>query len=137
MKPISLSEGAERTRVSLTTKSIGNDLVVHLFNEQEHIGAVALADYSHKDNRPSISIMTRLGHKDDSVAYSAAYQLCKRLKQPVCVIAGIHLDNITEKEIAEIMGNCSKLVDKLVSVLISPKNQPSSRTHLSSHAERL
>jgi hypothetical protein len=121
MKPISLSEGAERTRVSLTTKPIGSDLVIYLFNEQGHIGAVALADYSHKDNRASTSIITRLGHKDDSVACSAAYQLCKRLKQPVCVIAGIHLDDITVEEIAEITGNCEKLVDGLIALLISPK----------------
>jgi gallate decarboxylase subunit D len=120
MKSISLSHGAGRTRASLTTNSIGKDLVVHLFNEQGHIGAVALADYSHQDNRPSTSVITRLGHKDDSVAYSAAHKLCKRFKQPVCVIAGIHLDDITEAEIAEIMGNCDKLIDELIARLISP-----------------
>jgi gallate decarboxylase subunit D len=117
MKAVLLSEGSERTRVSLTTKSIGNDLVVYLFNEQGHLGAVAVADYSHEEHRPSTSVISRLGHKDDSVAYGAASKLCKQLKRPVCVIAGIHLDEITEEEIAEIMENCDKLVDKLAAAL--------------------
>jgi hypothetical protein len=117
MKSFSMTEGTDRTRVSLTTSSIGNDLVVHLFNDQGHIGAVAVSDYSNRDNRPSTSVITRLGHKDDSVAYSAAYRLCKKLKQPVCVIAGIHVDNIASAEIAEITNNCDKLIDRLISAV--------------------
>jgi hypothetical protein len=117
MKSLLLTEGVDRTRVTLTTSPIGNDLIVCLFNDQGHIGAVAVSDYSKPENRPSTSVITRLGHKDDSVAYSAAYRLCKMLKQPVCVIAGIHVDNITAVEIAEITRNCDKLVDKLISVI--------------------
>lgn len=117
MKSVLLSEGSERTRVSLTTKSIGTDLVVYLFNEQGHLGAVAVADYSRQDNRPSVSVITRLGHKDDSVAYNAAQKLCRQLKQPVCVVAGIHLDDITKEEIAEITENCDRLVGKLILAL--------------------
>ncbi len=117
MKSVLLSEGAERTKVTLSTTWIGHDLVVYLFNEQGHLGAVAVAEYSRREDRPSTSVITRLGHKDDLVAYSAASKLCKRLKQPVCVIAGIHLENITEPEIAEIIGNCDKLVEKLISVV--------------------
>jgi hypothetical protein len=117
MKLVSLSEGAGRTRVSLTTKPIGNDLVVYLFNEQGHLGAVALAEYSTAENRASTSVITRLGHKDDAVACRAAQKLCKLLRKPVCAIAGIHLDDISEEEIAQITHNCEKLVDRLSSVV--------------------
>jgi gallate decarboxylase subunit D len=117
MKLVSLSEGTGRTRVNLTTKPVGNDLVVYLFNEQGHLGAVALAEYSHEENRASTSVITRLGHKDDVVAYSAARRLCKLLKKPVCAIAGIHLDNITDEEITRITRNCERLVDRLSSVV--------------------
>lgn len=117
MKPVLLSEGTGRTKVSLTTNHIGKDLIVYLFNDQGHLGAVAVADYSEKERRTSTSVLTRLGHKDDAVAYSAASRLCRRLKQPVCVIAGIHLDDITEAEITEITGNCDKLVEKLISAV--------------------
>ena len=117
MKSVSLSEGVDRTRVSLATKPIGNDLVVFLFNEQGHLGAVAVAEYSFEESRASTSVITRLGHKDDAVAYSAAQKLCKRLKRPVCAIAGIHLDDITEEEITLITRNCEKLVDRLTAVI--------------------
>jgi hypothetical protein len=113
MKATLLSEGTGRTKVSLSAQLIGSDLVVYIFNEGGHLGAVALADYSYEENRASTSVLTRLGHKDDAVAYDAAYRLCKRLRKPVCAIAGIHLDNITSEEIAAIIRNCNKLVDKL------------------------
>jgi len=108
-----LSEGTGRVKVTLSTQWIGSDLVVLLFNEQGHIGAVALADYSHAENRASTSVVTRLGHRDDSVAYNAAYKLCKQLQKPVCAVAGLHLDDITGEEIAQISRNCDTLVERL------------------------
>jgi gallate decarboxylase subunit D len=113
MKPILLSEGIGRTRVSLSAQPIGDDLVVYLYNDSAHLGAVALADYSREENRASTSVITRLGHRDDAVAYKAAHQLSRLLKKPVCAIAGIHLDDIAEEEIAEIIRNCDKLVERL------------------------
>ena len=114
MASISLSEGTGRTRVDLSTHMIGNDLIVSLFNDQGHLGAVALADFNHQEKRASTSVMTRFGHKDDLVAYNAAYRLCRHLRRPVCAIAGIHLDDITEEEIAEIKHNCEILIEKLI-----------------------
>ena len=118
MKRILLSEGKGRTQVSLSTDFIGKDLIVCLFNGQGHLGAVAIADFSATEHRASTSVITRLGHKDDSVAYNAAYKLCKRLKRPVCTIAGIHLDDITDEEIAQIARNCYVLVDELSRQLV-------------------
>ena len=119
MKSVTLHEGAGRTKVSLAMHYIGKDLVVCLFNKQGHLGAVAVADYSFEENRASASVIARLGHRDDTVAYYTARTLCKRLKKPVCAIAGIHLDNITEEEIAQITCNCENLVQKLLAV-VSP-----------------
>jgi gallate decarboxylase subunit D len=113
MKQVLLNKDKGRTRVSLSAQWIGNDLIVCLFNKQAHLGAVAVSEFSDAENRASTSVITRLGHKDDSIAYYAAYKLCKALKMPVCAIAGIHLDNITEEEIAQISKNCDDLVDKL------------------------
>ncbi len=123
MKRVSLNEGKGRTRVSLSAQWIGKDLIVHLFNKQGHLGAVAVADFSDEEKRASTSVITRLGHKDDSIAYYAAYNLCRRLRKPVCAIAGIHLDNITEEEITQISQNCDALVDRFcrrVSVRSTP-----------------
>ncbi len=114
MKPILLNEGTGRTRISLSAYSIGNDLIVCLFNEQGHIGAVAVADYYQENSRTSTSVITRLGHKDDLLAAPSAHKLCKHLKRPVCVIAGIHVDGITKKEIAQITRNCDRLLDRFL-----------------------
>jgi hypothetical protein len=109
-----LNEGEGRTRVTISARFTGEDLVVLFYNEKAHIGAVAVADYDHKEGRASVSVITRLGHKEDVVAHNAAHQLCKQTRKAVCVIAGIHLDNITEAEKREIVENSNKLVTKLV-----------------------
>lgn len=109
MKSLMLTEGSGRTRVTLTIDPMGDDLVVRIFNDAAHLGAVALAEYSHAEGRTSTSVITRLGHKDDRVATEVAHELSRHFKKPVCAIAGIHLDNITAGEIDQILENCRKL----------------------------
>ncbi len=123
MKSTSIKEGTGRTEVILSAQSVGNDLVVYLFNNRGHLGAVAVADYSAAEGRVSTSVITRLGHKDDAVAYSAAYKLSKQLKAPVCAIAGIHVDNITEEEIRQITQNCDALVEKFSQQMAAIKSR--------------
>ena len=108
--PALFHEGEGRTKVGMSVNRIGGDLIVCLFNEAGHIGAVAVADYREEENRASVSVITRLGHMEDTLASDAARRLCKAVRRPVCVIAGIHLDNITKDEIAEIVKNCEKLI---------------------------
>ena len=108
--PALFHEGAGRTRVGMSVNRIGKDLIVCLFNEAGHIGAAAVADYCEKENRASVSVITRPGHMEDAAASDAARRLCKAVRRPVCVIAGIHLDDITKDEIAEILANCEKLI---------------------------
>ncbi|MDR1728540.1 MAG: hypothetical protein LBT74_11570 [Acidobacteriota bacterium] len=113
----SAHEGEGRTRVCLSLGRVGADLVACLFNDAGHIGAVAVADYSDKDGRASVSVVTRLGHKEDAVAAEAARRLCKAVRRPVCAIAGIHLDDITDREVAQVVGNCEKLVARAIGQL--------------------
>jgi hypothetical protein len=123
MKTISLTEGIGRVNVRLSTQLIGEDLIVFIFNKGAHLGAVAVADFSREENRASTSVITRLGHKDDSIAYAAAYRLCKKLKKPVCAIVGIHLDNITDEEIVQITENCHMLVKNCIQQLSVSSSQ--------------
>ena len=112
MTPALFYEGEGRTRVGMSVSRIGEDFIVCLFNEAGHIGAAAVAEYSEKEKRASVSVITCFGHKEDALASDAARRLCKAVRRPVCVIAGIHLDDITETEIAEILKNCEKLISK-------------------------
>ena len=109
-----LSRGEGRTRVNLAASDMGADLVVSIYNEKAHLGAVAIGEYDHKSERASVSVITRLGHKDDAVAQKAAYLISKATKKPVCVIAGIHLDNISGAEIDKILENSGKAVEEFI-----------------------
>jgi len=114
MDKYELTKGEGRTKVSLVAHYMGSDLIVYLYNENAHIGAVAVGEYDHKEKRASTSVITRLGHKDDAVAQKAAYSISKSTRKPVCVVAGIHLDNITDAEIGKILENTSSLVDEFI-----------------------
>ena len=114
MAEYELTKGKGRARVSVTLNSMGSDLVVRVYNQDAHIGAVALGDYDHEHERASISVVTRLGHKDDALAKEAAYLLSKSMRRPVCVIAGVHLDNITGAEIDEILANTKLAMSEII-----------------------
>ena len=117
MDKYELATGEERTKVSLLASHMGDDLLVSIYNENAHIGAVAVGEYDHNEKRVSCSVLTRLGHKDDSVAYEAAHEISKCTKKPVCVVVGIHLDEITLNEIDNILKNARTLVSQLCNAL--------------------
>jgi len=114
MDKYELTKGEGRTKVSLSSHHIGSDPVVYIYNQNAHIGAVAVGEYDHKNQRASTSVITRLGHRDDAVAQKAAHLISKGTKRPVCVVAGIHLDNITSEEISKILENASSLVGEFI-----------------------
>ncbi len=116
-----LTKGEGRTRVAVTVNSMGSDLVVCICNRNAHLGAVAVGDYDYEHERASVSVVTRLGHKDDALAREAAYLLSKSIRRPVCVIAGVHLENITAEEIDRILANARIAVSEIIDVCTQQK----------------
>ncbi len=116
-----LSKGKGRARVNVTVNSMGSDLVVRIYNQDAHIGAVAIGDYDYKHESASVSVVTRLGHKDDALAEEAAYLLSKSLRKPVCVIAGVHVDDITGTEIDKILANTKLAINEIINVCSQQK----------------
>jgi hypothetical protein len=114
MAGYALARGNGRIKIKLTATSLGDDLVVCIFNVNAHIGAVSLSEWDSVHQRASTSVVTRLGHKDDAVAQAAAYKICKTLQRPVCVIAGIHLEDITPEEIKQFGENAVLIVDSFL-----------------------
>jgi hypothetical protein len=106
--------GEGRTRVSLWASSLGDDLMVHIYNENAHVGAVAVGEYDQQNQRASVSIHTRLGHKDDAIAQKAAYTISKATKKALCVIAGVHIEDITAEEIDEVLVNAGAVVERFL-----------------------
>jgi gallate decarboxylase subunit D len=115
-----LTRGTGRTRLKLEANLLGADLVVTIYNVNAHIGALSLAEWDSIHERASVSVLTRLGHKDDTVAQSAAYKICKTLHRPVCVIAGIHLDDITPAEIKKFGRNAGAIVETFLESVAKP-----------------
>ena len=116
MSEYELTKGGGRTRVNVTVNSMGSDLVVRIYNQGAHVGAVALGDYDYGQERASVSVITRLGHKDDALAGEAAYLLSKSIRRPVCVIAGVHVDNISTEEVDKILANAKLAIGKIIDV---------------------
>lgn len=109
-----LTKGEGRAKIGLWVYDMGGDVVVCIFNENAHIGAVAIGEYDHKEKRTSTSVITRLGHRDDIVAQKAAYVISKHTRRSSCVITGIHVDDITEEEIQRILENADALVNDVL-----------------------
>ena len=115
MKQYKASSGSDRTSVSLSAFYQGNGLVVCIFNASgAHIGAVAVADYDFKESRAFSSVVTLPGHRDDEVAKKQAHIIARHTRKPVCVIAGIHLDDITLEEIKALQVEVDKLVQEFL-----------------------
>jgi hypothetical protein len=117
MDSYALTVGEGRTAVSLSASRLGDGLVVTIYNEAAHIGAVAIGEYDHVSSRASVSVVTRTGHKDDTLAQQAAHDISKTTRKPVCVIAGVHLDDITDAEIARLVENSRLAVAGLLEQL--------------------
>lgn len=109
-----LSFGVGGRRIKLEARFAGSDLIVFISNENAHVGAVSLAEYDERTERVSTSVLTRIAHKDDAVATTAAYRIAKAAKRAVCAVAGIHLDAATAEEIAEMQHNAAGAVDVLL-----------------------
>ena len=109
-----LAKGEDRTKVTLSVSHMGNDIVVCIYNNMAHVGAVAVGDYDIESGRTATSIITRRGHKDDHVASRVAYQLTKATKLPSCVIVGIHIPAITDDEIKIVLNNVDEIIYDLL-----------------------
>ncbi|WP_073237500.1 hypothetical protein [Desulforamulus putei] len=120
VKTLTVSAGEGRYRVDLSTSITAEGLVCQLFGgEKPHVGAVVLSI-----PRPSLqdpcqlscnsSVLPMLGHKEDEIAKPLAEKLAKHFKQPVVLVAGIHIDHATAEEIKLLLDHCWQTVDKLL-----------------------
>jgi len=107
-----LEEGIGRTQVYLWARHLGKDRLIYIYNSNAHLGAVAISEFDTRAGRASTSVITLRGHKDDQVASESAHLICKQTRKPVCVIVGIHVDDITEEEILKILDNANSVVHK-------------------------
>ena len=119
MEKKTFSCGSSPYKVRAEVKLVGSDLLVILHGgSKPHIGSVAVAHprLSLKDKKQvssTASLYNFLGHKDGVVAQKVSETLSAVLNRNVVVVAGIHVDRITQKGIEKILENCDKLADKI------------------------
>lgn len=118
MQDLSLEFG--RIKINVKSIEIGDDLCVIISGgDNPHIGCVTLStprpSLANKDVISSTtSILNRISHKDDEVARYVSDKLSSKLNKHVAVICGIHVDNITEAEIIELMGKLNEIISSIV-----------------------
>ena len=116
---------------------MGQDLLVTIWGgTKPHIGAVGMAI-----PRPSLrdpqkwsatsSNFTFLGHKEDTLVKEISERLASQLKRNVVVVAGIHWDDISNREIRAIENLTKKLTIEILKRLnkSSPHSSFSPPTH--------
>jgi len=99
---------------------IGQDLLIAVWGgTHPHIGAVGIAH-----PRPSLkdtgeisataSIYTVIGHKEDSVVQMMSSRIASALNRLVVLTAGIHWDNLNQKDIKKILESCETLTQTII-----------------------
>jgi hypothetical protein len=122
-KVLKITKARERVKINLTAVMAGNDLcVVITGGELPHIGAVALSLPRKSLSDPerlssSTSVLTVLGHKEDTVAKKTAETLVTKLNKTVVVSCGIHLEEITSSEINIVIELLEEIIEELIQTL--------------------
>ncbi len=107
-------------RIHGEVQEMGQDLLVSIWGgTRPHIGAVGMGvpRPSLRDPRKwsaTSSNFTFLGHKEDMLVKRISEKLASELKKNVVVIAGIHWDDISGKEIKSIENLTRKLEKQIL-----------------------
>ena len=109
------SYGSSPYTLEAEVRLLGADLLVVLSGgTKPHIGSIAVAL-----PRPSLandgivsstsSVYNFVGHKDHVIAQRVSELLSSQLNRNVVVVAGFHIDKISEEGIARVIENCDEL----------------------------
>lgn len=114
-------EGRYLVEAAATVTADGVNIEV-LGGEQPHVGAVAFGvprpslEDPHKLSS-NVTVVPRLGHRDDEIARSAAAHAARKLGVPVVVVVGIHIERARPDEITLLVENGEKALDQLLNMV--------------------
>lgn len=98
--------GRRKTKVSLHYVCVFGLLVIAITGGKAHIGALGL------QHKAINAIWRRRGHRDD-VVIDHAFPILASLPFPTLIIAGIHQNRPSRREISAILTNSRRLCDRL------------------------
>jgi len=117
---LELKIGRGKSQIQVEVHPYPDGLSILLYGgDKPHIGAVALSiPRQSLKNKKSIScstsILTITGHKDDLIAKEMAEVISKNINKTVVVIAGVHIEEASERDIEKVKRNCRKASKKLI-----------------------
>ena len=76
--------------------------------DKSHIGAVAVIDEAGQDH-----LIAFAGHKEADVARDWAKKIYALTKEPVGLAAGVHYDDLTPKDLLQVIDGITQLWDKV------------------------
>ena len=118
---IKVKEG--RFAIEAHIEEIGPDLLVSIRGgSKPHIGAIGMATPrpSLKDSKrwsATSSNLTFIGHKEDLLVKRISEELAAQLKRHVVVVAGLHWEGVTSRELEAIESLTEKLVLRILKKL--------------------
>lgn len=98
----------------LRWEAVGPDLVLWFSGAGAHVGAVALGDFDPLSGRAYVQCLSAPGHRDDLIARQMALDASRRLHRRVVALGGIHLDDITAEECAQVVANAERLLARFI-----------------------
>jgi hypothetical protein len=122
---VEISKG--RFKIHGFVQEMGQDILVSIWGgNRPHIGAIGMAI-----PRPSLkdpnkwsatsSNFTFVGHKEDLLVKKISEKIASHLRRNVVVIAGVHWDDTTSKEIKMIENLIQKMSDQILKKLLRAK----------------
>lgn len=95
-------------RLWAEVQRLDNGLDVGLYGgDASHVGAVTLAEGE------EYRTIQRPGHRDAVLSEMWARHLARLTQEPVCVRCGIHFDNFTKQDLAEVLRASEELLRKM------------------------
>lgn len=77
--------------------------------DRSHIGAVAVIDEAGQDH-----LIAFAGHKEADIARDWAKKVYTLTKEPVCLTAGVHYDDLAKKDLLQVIDGIAQLWDKVM-----------------------
>jgi len=117
---LTASAGKGRTAANSVGIFMERGAVLCIFGrESPHVGAVALAvpRPSLKDPRrlsATSSVLTVVGHKEDEIVKPLSEEAAKKLNLTTVVVAGLHVEKASDRDIEALKENAKLSAEKLV-----------------------
>lgn len=109
MKRLTIGEG--RTALHYEIHHRGNDIFIHIDGGVSHLGSISIAEGNF------LQTLSFAGHEEKHLTEPLAKKLASIFPCHVVVSGGVHLEQISREEIAQILQQNETAALKLISVL--------------------